>query len=166
MARFVLLTTVAVACAALLIAPLARSNPILIWNASPSVPIGLYFVEGRSPRIGEIAVLRPPKWATTLADHRRYLPSSALLLKPVAAEEGDIVCRFGAHVFVNGGLQPKALREDRLKRPLPSWKGCLRLGTKQIFVLSKRKDSFDSRYFGVVEERQVLGTGKLVFSVQ
>lgn len=166
MAKFAPLAMATVAVAAVLIAPLARSNPVLIWNVSASIPIGLYVVEWRSPRIGEIAVLKPPKWASILADQRGYLPSSALLLKPVAAEEGDVVCRFGALVFVNGGLRAKALRDDRLKRPLPSWKGCLRLGRRQIFVLSKRKDSFDSRYFGLVEKHQVMGTGRLIFSVR
>lgn len=166
MARFAPLAIATVASATVLIAPFARSNPVLIWNASASVPIGLYVVERRSPRIGEIAVLQPPKWASALADQRRYLPSSAVLLKPVAAIEGDVVCRFGAYVFVNGRLRAKALEHDKMKRPLPSWTGCWRLRTGQCFVLSKRKDSFDSRYFVTVEKRRVFGTGRLIFSVR
>lgn len=152
------------ACAALIVAPFARSNPIVLWNASPSVPIGLYVIERRSPGYGEVAVLKPPEWASTIADQRRYLPTTALLLKPVAAGGGDIVCRFGGHVFVNGELRAKALALDKMKRPLPSWRGCSKLSSGQIFVLSKRKGSFDSRYFRIVEKRQVLGTGRLIFS--
>jgi conjugative transfer signal peptidase TraF len=166
MARFALLAMGTIACAVVAAAPLVKSNPILIWNASPSVPIGLYQIERRSPGRFEIAVIRLPKWVSALADQRQYLPSSAVLLKPMAATEGDIVCRFGRHVFVNGKLHAKALRQDKMKRPLPSWKGCLRLRTGQIVVLSKREDSFDSRYFGMVEKRQVLGTGRLIFSIR
>lgn len=155
-----------IACAALVAAPYAKSSPILVWNASPSVPMGLYIIEKRQPGLDEVAVLRPPTWASTIADQRRYLPASALLLKPVAAGKDDIICRFGAYVFVNGELRAKALRLDRMKRMLPVWKGCLTLNAGQIIVLSKRVDSFDSRYFGVVEKRQVLGTGRLIFSIR
>ena len=164
MARLAPLTTAFAACAALAIAPLARSSPVLIWNASPSVPIGLYLIEKRQPGIGEIAILRPPVWASILANERGYLPTSALLLKPVVARKGDIVCRFGRFVFVNGRLRAVALQHDRMKRPLPSWRGCLSLGSAQIFVLSWHKDSFDSRYFGPVDERNVIGVTNLIFS--
>ena len=164
MARLAPLATAVIACIALGIAPFARSNPILIWNASPSVPVGLYIIEKSAPGSDEIAVLRPPRWASTMADRRGYLPMAALLLKPIVATEGDTVCRFGRYVFVNGRLRATALRQDKMKRLLPSWKRCLRLRTGQIFVLSKHRGSFDGRYFGIVEGRNVLGTGKLIFS--
>ncbi len=166
MGRFAPLIAGVVACAALVFTPFARSNPVVIWNASPSIPMGLYVIERRPPSRSEVAVLRLPKWASNIADQRQYLPTTALLLKPVAAAKDDIVCRFGRHVFVNGELRATALTQDRLGRPLPSWMGCLKPQGGQIFVLSKRKDSFDSRYFGVVDQRQVLGTGRLIFSTQ
>jgi len=166
MARLALLATAVIACAALVVAPFAKSNPIVAWNASPSTPMGLYVIERRQPGLSEVAVLRPPDWASTIADQRHYLPASALLLKPVAAQKGDIICRFGRYVFVNGELRATALSQDKMKRPLPSWRGCLKLRSGEIFVLSRRKDSFDSRYFGAVEKRQVLGTGRLIFSIR
>ncbi len=166
MTRFTPLATAVIACAALVGAPFAKSNPIAVWNASPSTPMGLYVIERRQPDLSEIAVFRIPKWASSIADQRHYLPASALLLKAVVAGKDDIICRFGRHVFVNGELRATALSRDKLKRPLPSWRGCLKLRGGQIFVLSKRKGSFDSRYFGVVEKRQVLGTGRLIFSIR
>ncbi|MFZ5676709.1 MAG: S26 family signal peptidase [Pseudomonadota bacterium] len=166
MARLAPIVTAVIACSALALAPFAKSNPTLVWNASPSVPMGLYVIERRQPGLGEIAVLRPPEWAATIADQRRYLPMSALLLKTVAAGEGDVVCRFGRHVFVNGRLRARALRHDKMRRPLPTWQRCFRLCTGQIFMISERKDSFDSRYFGIVEQGQVLGAGRLIFSVR
>jgi type IV secretory pathway protease TraF len=98
-----------------------------------------------------------------LANQRGYLPKSAMLLKPVVANEGDLVCRFGRFVFVNGRLRAVALHHDKMNRSLPSWGGCLSLGSAQIFVLSKHRDSFDSRYFGPVDERNVVGVGELIF---
>jgi len=166
MARPVPLITAIVACAALLAVPFARSNPIVVWNASPSIPIGLYAIERRQPGLSDVAVLWPPNLASILADERQYLPATALLLKPVAARESDLICRFGRYVFVNGELRATALSQDKLGRPLPSWRGCSKLRSGETFVLSKRKDSFDSRYFGVVERRQVLGTGRLIFTVR
>lgn len=165
MARLAPLATAVIACTAVIIAPFARSNPIAVWNASPSVPMGLYLIEKRPPGMGEIAVLRLSEWASAIADQRHYLPTSAFLLKPVAAGKGDTICRFGRHVFVNGKLRATALSQDKMKRPLPSWRDCSTLQSGQIFVLSKRKDSFDSRYFGVVEKRQVAGTARLIFSM-
>lgn len=162
MKRAVTLITAASACAMLLISAVAKPTPVLVWNASPSVPIGLYFVEKHRPSRGEIAVIRLQGATLNLADERRYLPASAVVLKRVAATDGDTVCRFGAHVFVNGRLLAKALRHDKMSRPLPSWRGCIGLRSGQVFVLSSRKDSFDSRYFGPVDARNVLGTARTV----
>ena len=51
-----------------------RPAPMLLWNATPSAPIGLYAVRAAAPlQVGELVVVRPPpKLARWLAD-RRYL---------------------------------------------------------------------------------------------
>lgn len=163
MARAIPLILVVGACAAVLIPSVADPSPMFVWNTSPSVPIGLYFIQGHQPARGEVAALKLPAKASLIADERKYLPVSAVLLKPTEAIEGDVVCRFGSHVFVNGGLRTKTLRYDRQLRPLPIWKGCSELRSGEIFVLSRRKDSFDSRYFGPVIERDILGTARPIY---
>ena len=150
------------AVALLLWKPLADPLPMFIWNASASVPVGLYYVKKRHPFHGEIAVLRPPEWAALIMDERHYLPRTAWLLKPVAAVNGDVVCRFGTYVFINARAVARALRHDKLSRPMPGWKGCLRLKSRQLFLLSKHWDSFDSRYFGSVDSSLVTGTAKFI----
>jgi len=135
-------------------------HPLLVRNASASIPIGLYWVEKRSPRIGEIAVLTPPSWAQRIAEERKYLPSTAWLLKPVAASEGQVVCRFGRSIFIDGVPVARALSNDKNGRVMPVWKGCKVLKIGQLFVLSKRRVSFDSRYFGAVEATLVIGTAR------
>jgi conjugative transfer signal peptidase TraF len=132
--------------------------PLLIWNASDSVPVGLYFVRKRQPTIGEVAVIAPPDWVRLYAASRGYLPVDIWLLKPVIASSGSVVCRFGHHVFVNGTHIARAKFFDRQHRVLPIWKGCRTLTSDEIFVLAKPKNSFDSRYFGPINRDLVVGT--------
>jgi conjugative transfer signal peptidase TraF len=140
--------------------PLANPAPMLLWNASLSVPIGLYQVENSLPKRGEIAVAKLPEWAALIASERHYLPRDAWLLKPVAGAKSDTVCRSGRLVFIDGKRVARALAADRFRRPMPVWQGCRRLSDHQFFLLSKHKDSFDSRYFGLVESGSIAGTAK------
>ena len=137
--------------------------PRLIWNASESVPIGLYWIEYRQPNLGEIAVLKPPEWVQLITDERNYLPNFAWLLKPVVATNRAIICRFGRLIFVNGNLVARAHLHDKLGRILPTWKGCKALRSDQVFLLSKHIDSFDGRYFGPVDTALIIGTAKRLF---
>ncbi len=137
--------------------------PVLIWNASESVPVGLYSVHRRQPVKGDIAVIAPPSWVRLYASSRGYLPSNVWLLKPVSATSGSVACRFGEHVFVNGKWIARAKNLDRKKRKLPVWRGCKSLRSNEIFVLAKPKDSFDSRYFGPINRSQVIGTATPIY---
>src|SRR5215472_10452115 len=85
----------------LLIASLDVS-PWLVWNASTSVPIGLYFVEHVPPRKGDLAIFRLPPLIEAFAHRRGYLLASTYLLKPVAAMADEHVCRGGQTILVQG----------------------------------------------------------------
>jgi type IV secretory pathway protease TraF len=156
--RNFVLTVLALAVAALAAKPIINPVPLFIWNASPSVPIGWYFVSQRQPNLGEIAVIRLPEWIEIFASMRSYLPMHTPLLKPVRAIENTLVCRFGKYVFIDGNLVAKAKYLDTNHRMLPVWKGCRTLKSEAIFVLGQHRDSFDSRYFGPISRTQVLGT--------
>lgn len=127
----------------------------VVWNASPSVAIGLYGVARRRPDLGELALVRLPEPIAQLADQRGYLPRSALLIKPVAATVGDRVCRFGADIFVQGQLVARAAPENE---PLPVWHGCHTLKGGESFLLANHPASFDGRYFGPLQAKHVIGT--------
>lgn len=146
------------AATALVTAIALKPLPLLIWNASDSVPVGLYLVRKRQPQIGEIAVIAPPDWVRLYASSRGYLPVDVWLLKPVFAASGSVICRVGTHVFVGGKLVARAKKFDSQKRILPVWKGCRSLKSDEIFVLAKSKNSFDSRYFGPIKRDQMIGT--------
>ena len=155
-----ILAIVAVGLAVLAVKPFINPVPLLIWNASESVPVGWYFVTKRPPKVGEIAVIKPLDWVQLYAFGRGYLPQNAWLLKPIYAAHPSIICRFGSLVFVDGIRVAKARTVDKVGRLLPVWKGCKRLGASHYFVLSKRSDSFDSRYFGPVHADQAIGIAK------
>ena len=138
-------------------------HPRLLWNTSPSVPVGLYRIAAAAPTTGEFAVIRLPNAQRALAAARRYLGLPALLIKPVAAGLGDLVCRHDATLTINGRATAHARTTDERGRPLPHWSGCTTLTSGQVFVLSATPDSFDGRYFGPIDRSQVLGTARPVW---
>jgi conjugative transfer signal peptidase TraF len=140
------------------------SGPLLLWNASASVPVGLYMRTARPPRVGALVLLRLPLPVRSLAAARGYLPDGALLIKPVAAGAGDLVCRHGPRIAINGRAVARASGADRMGRPLPRWSGCRRLTAQQVFLLSREPDSFDGRYFGPLLRRALTGTALPVWT--
>jgi type IV secretory pathway protease TraF len=157
--RMLIVMAITLFFATLLVASIAcKPLPLLIWNASDSVPIGWYVVSRRQPKYGEIAVVRPPDWVQLYASSRGYLPEKVWLLKPVVATSGAIVCRFGIFIFVDGKLVARAKKFDSQMRILPVWKGCRTLKSDEVFLLAKPKNSFDSRYFGPVNRDVIIGT--------
>lgn len=147
--------------AALLLAmSVIERPPRLLWNASASVPKGLYVVHARSPRIGDMVAIRLPHSAARLAVRRSYLPDRALLLKPVAAAAGDRVCRWRTVVMINGHRRAAAGFRDSAKRSMPVWHGCRSLLHSQLFLLSHSINSFDSRYFGPINRDSVIGVAR------
>lgn len=138
-------------------------RPLLIYNLSPSVPIGLYRVIGGPPRPGDLAVVQLPQHAGWWAERRGYLAASAYLLKPVAAVAGDRVCRFGLQIFVRHRSAAQARTKDRHARMMPSWQGCRTLTAGELFLLADHPTSLDSRYFGPIEAAQVSGIAVLIW---
>jgi conjugative transfer signal peptidase TraF len=158
------LLVAAIIALALLVTVRGLKRPLLIWNASPSVPVGLYRVAYRfSPGLRDLVLVRLPEHIAHLATRRGYLPRSTYLVKPVAAIAGDRVCRFGAQIFVRHRLTVQTRARDWLGRPLPAWQGCRTLGAGQLFLLADHPDSFDSRYFGSIDAGQLIGIAILLW---
>jgi type IV secretory pathway protease TraF len=142
----------------LAVKPLINPTPFVIWNASESVPLGMYFVSKHQPDLGEIAVIKPSDWVQLYASERGYLPQNVWLLKPIFAAHPSIICRFGSYIFADGKLVAKSRIHDQQRRLLPAWKGCKVLKPEEVFVIAKPRASFDSRYFGPVKRAQIVGT--------
>jgi conjugative transfer signal peptidase TraF len=134
-------------------------SPRLIWNASASVPIGLYAVRPiRDARLGDLVAVTPSAPLAAYLAGRHYLPRRVPLLKHVAAVAGQRVCRAGERITVDGRWLGDTRRRDRIGRPLPVWQGCHLLMRGEIFLMNVRApDSFDGRYFGPLPSAAIVG---------
>lgn len=153
-------TLVALGAVAALVAPsLAHRPPAFIWNASASVPEGLYRLRPAGAlRVGELVAATPPEPLASFLAARRYLPRGALLLKPIAALPGQTVCRRGARISVDGARAGETLPRDRRGRPLPTWSGCRVVARGEVFLMNPTvRDSFDGRYFGALPATALVG---------
>lgn len=143
---------------------LARPRPLFIWNASASSPTGLYHVAATgNPARGERVAARISEPWRAFASRRHYLPANVPLIKRVAAIPGDEVCASDNRVTVNGDVAALRLRRDGAGRPMPAWHGCRRLGANDVLLLAAHPASFDGRYFGVSQRRDILGKAHLIW---
>jgi conjugative transfer signal peptidase TraF len=145
----------------------ALEAPLLIYNASRSAPLGLYYVERRLPTRGELTVFKPPPAIELLIIAYEVLPAPMPLFKRVEAVQGDEVCRAKEPVgtiSINGKVVADVLERDRGGRPLPSWDGCMKLVEGEYFLLQQHPHSFDSRYFGPALRCDILGVARPVWT--
>jgi conjugative transfer signal peptidase TraF len=139
-----------------------RPAPRYIWNASESVPTGLYRLHpnGRLAVTQLVAVQSPEPLATFLAD-RRYLPRGIALLKRVLALPGQTVCRDQLAITVDKIEIGTARAHDSGGRPLPIWQGCYVIADGEVFLMNwQSPDSFDGRYFGALPTSAIIGTAE------
>ncbi|GAB5377756.1 MAG: hypothetical protein AcusKO_42180 [Acuticoccus sp.] len=83
----------------------------LIYNASASAPIGLYWLDNRPLKRCDLVLVHVPKRMRDLVQQRGYLPPNTPLLKRVVGIEGDRICRRRATILVNGSVVAEALEE-------------------------------------------------------
>ena len=133
--------------------------PSYIWNASESVPIGLYRLQPvERLNVTELVAIRPPEPLGTFLDLNGFLPIGVPMLKRILALPGQTVCRTGLTVAVDDIEMGQARERDGRGRPLPVWQGCLVLSGDEIFVMNwQSADSFDGRYFGPIPSSAVIG---------
>ena len=138
---------------------LLHPAPKLLWNASASVPIGLYGVNPAGDfHVGELVVVRPPAALATFLDQRGYLAMGVPLLKQILALPGQTVCRADRTILVDGHAVGEALARDRRGRTLPIWQGCRVIANSEVFLLNRRSgDSLDGRYFGPLPATTIVG---------
>lgn len=143
----------------LLLSTIGRTPPRYIWNASNSVPIGLYRLQPVTKlTVTELVAVQPPDLLAAFLDLNGYLPIGVPMLKRVLALPGETVCRDGLAISVDGIDVGQAHERDRRGRPLPSWQGCRVIAVGDVFVMNwQSADSLDSRYFGPLPASAVIG---------
>ncbi|HZX85688.1 MAG TPA: S26 family signal peptidase [Reyranella sp.] len=159
MTRFGWVMSTYVASLAIGASALFHPLPRLIWNASASVPIGLYAVHPAGAlRVTELVVVRPPETLASFLDERRYLPKGVPMLKRILALAGQTVCRSGRAITIDGIAMGEALDRDSRGRTLPVWRGCRVVAGDEVFLMNwQSADSFDGRYFGPLPASTIVG---------
>lgn len=143
---------------------LARPQPRLVWNVSPSAPTGLYSITpGKYPQAGNMVLARVPQHWRELGARRQYIPINVPLVKRVAAEPGDVVCAIGPKIFVNGRQIAERRRYDSAGRLMPWWSGCAMLRNGALLLLMDDPGSFDGRYFGPTRPEDLIGSARLIW---
>ena len=135
------------------------------FNATPSVPTGIYWVSA-DPTVAFVEFC-PPEPFGRMSVERLYRAKTPLvcadggepLLKPIVARAGDSVELSARGIVVNGipvsNTAPKTV--DSAGRPLQAWPfGRYRVAPNTFWVASSYNSrSFDSRYFGPIRKTEI-----------
>ena len=160
--RLYVIAAAMILCVAAAGAAIPLSGHQLVYNDSPSVPRGFYWIAlgARPMHHGEYAVFAPPADAATLIYGRGWLPDRMPLLKPVGALVGDAYCVTNGRFRVNGEDIGPVFATDARGLPMPHIVGCRHVGPDEFLPVSAYFDrSFDGRYMGAVSTANVTGTG-------
>lgn len=146
----------------------------ITFNPSISEPQGYYFsykanVYGNGDIVivcldkeRYIQILRRFRVPFVTNSCRRHPP---YLLKTIVASSGDTVDVGKKGIKINGVLQQnsKGLNNYKGINLYPLKKGRFKLQVNQFFVLGNTPHSYDSRYFGVIRQEQIMAKAYLIW---
>jgi len=147
----------------ILIASLALGGSLFpavwfVYNYTDSLPKGFYRIE-KKPLYhrGDLLVFKVPEEVRQIVKDRHWLRDNGFLVKPLIGLRGDFVCtRFGrfkvaGHDF--GGIE----KSDKEGRKLPEYDAYGVVQSGFLVGIEGMANSFDSRYYGPIQESAVLG---------
>jgi len=136
-------------------------------NTTASYPVGLYWMEDTKPVKGSLVLFCPPRNAVFVeARARGYLGAGFCeagtnpMIKRIVASKGDWVFIGPDYTAVNGAALANSAqaKADLSGRPLPDYQARLVMAEGQVLLMSDQNPrSFDARYFGPVDARQIRG---------
>jgi len=145
-----------------------------IINVTESYPLGLYrkvsgaFNKGDKVvfclKEGPVDYLRS---VHKLPFHGGGCKTYPFILKTVYAVGGDVVSLLDKGVFINGGMIENTRIKSRrlMNKYIGSLARSFKLREGQYFLLSnKHPNSFDSRYFGAVDQSDIISKVRLVWA--
>lgn len=144
-------------CAALALTALVLNGAhqdVVLFNHSPSVPVGFYIRQSGDPAHGAFVTVRARDVAPIEAAARHYEDEGDRFIKRLAAIAGQRVCSDGRMLSVDG--VQVAMVQMRAGVP-QAWVGCRTLAPSEILLLGDSADSFDGRYWGPISEELVEG---------
>ena len=140
--------------------------PKLIWNASASVPVGLYAMRPIGDLYdSELVAVMPPEPVASFLSQGGYLPRGVPLMKRILGLPGQTVCRAGLHITIDDVEVGDAQARDRSGRDLPVWAGCRTIAPGEVFLMNPGvPDSLDGRYFGALPASSIIGRAAPVWT--
>ena len=143
-------------------------NYLNAWiNVSSSLPIGIYLIkkDDGKPKKGDLVLSCIPKLYANLAFERGYLTSGkcenkiAPIGKYIAAAKGDKVQTASDGIYINGKLikNSKAQKYDENGFKMFTQSINRTLYDNEILLLNEKENSFDSRYFGIIDTNFIIG---------
>ncbi|WP_299681360.1 conjugative transfer signal peptidase TraF [uncultured Roseobacter sp.] len=158
----------------LVVAMLAAYAGGVRYNGSPSYPMGFYLLKtlDRTPELGALVFACPPDTeAFREARRRHYIGQGTCpagytpIIKKVAAKPGDIV-DVGSAVSVNSVVQRNTdiAATDVQGRTLQRYQGGVIAPNHYLLLSDFYEGSFDSRYFGPLHRRQIIGNAQPVLT--
>lgn len=129
----------------------------LLYNHTPSVPVGFY-VRTEAPAVrGAFVTVRAAAVAPPAAAARDFEGPRDRFIKRIAAVGGDHVCAEGDTLSINHGPAIERRARDSGGAPLSRWDGCRVLRDNEVLLLGDAAQSFDGRYWGPTERNLIEG---------
>lgn len=147
----------AAALAALAALALPAAEDRLLYNHTPSVPVGFYLRTDGPVERGAFVTVRAADAAPAAAAARDFSGPRNRFIKRVAALAGDHVCARGHGLTINDGPRHERRAHDSTGAALPTWEACRILGPDEVLLMGDTADSFDGRYWGPVDVRTIEG---------
>lgn len=135
----------------------AHPSPLLIYNPSPSIPVGFYSRAAGHPRLGDFVIVHAATAAPLYVEARDFTDRTDRFIKRIAAVSGQRICAQGETVSIDGARAVHRQPRDATGGALPSWSGCITLAQDEVFLLGDSADSFDGRYWGPIHLSDIDG---------
>lgn len=139
-------------------------------NVTKSIPIGIYIVTNQIPQKNDYVIFCPSDIEIFYEAYKRGYINKGLcpneygyMMKKIVATEGDMISISKKGVEVNDSLLPFStpLLTDLQDKALPQLNVNKILDKDEILLMSDiSKTSFDARYFGVSNKKQIQGVIK------
>ncbi len=130
----------------------------IVINYTASLPKGLYHLRPIDTDITRdmLVALTVPEHVQSMVYGRGWLVKGSLLLKPVAAVAGDRISITDEGLLINTRYFGPVYPCDTQGLPLPVLRTSYTLKENQIFLACPYPRSFDSRYFGPVDKKDII----------
>lgn len=153
----ILAVTGAAAGAAIVAFALPGAQDRILYNHTPSVPVGLYLRTDAPIARGAFVTVRAADVAPDAARARGFDGERDRFIKRVAAVAGDRLCAEGDTLTINQGAPIERRAQDHAGAALQRWTGCRELLENEVLLLGDAAQSFDGRYWGPIDRNLVEG---------